>query len=138
MGPQHFVIFQLEGHPLSPPPQGLEGLKSGKGRGPPPPHLRPPPLQPLQKIDHTERCLQLSCCTFTKASSTEPGRELRERIAKIGTWDALVNITEIEPGRELRKRIAKLGNWDDLDNITEVELGRELHDKNHADWHLRL
>ena len=36
--------------------------------------------------------------TFTKASSTEPGRELRERIVKIGTWDDLENITEIEPG----------------------------------------
>ena len=55
--------------------------------------------------------MQLSCSkTFTKASSTEPGRELR-----------------------LRERIVKIGTWDDLENITEIEPGRELHDENHAD-----
>ena len=54
--------------------------------------------------------------TFTNASSTEPGRELRESIVKIGTWDDLENITEIEPGREPRDRILMIGTWDDLEN----------------------
>ena len=50
--------------------------------------------------------------TFTKASSTEPGRELRERIVKIGTWDDLENFTVTEPGRDLGERIVKIGMWD--------------------------
>ena len=41
-----------------------------------------------------------------------------------------------EPGRELHERIVKIGTWDDLENITEIEPGKELHGENHADWHL--
>ena len=76
--------------------------------------------------------------TFTKASSTEAGKELSERIVKIGTWGGLENSTETEPGRELHERTVKMGTWDDLENITEIGPGRELHDESHADWHLRL
>ena len=39
--------------------------------------------------------------TFMKASSTEPGRGLLERIVKSGTSDDLESITETELGREL-------------------------------------
>ena len=49
-----------------------------------------------------------------EASSTEPGRELRGRIVKFGTWDDLEKVPEIEPGRELRERIVQIGTWDDL------------------------
>ena len=68
--------------------------------------------------------MQLACLkTFTKASLTEPGRELRERIVKVGTWDDLEDLTEIEPGRELRERIVEIGTWDDLESITEIQPG---------------
>ena len=62
--------------------------------------------------------MQPSCLkAFTKASSTEPGRELRERIVKLGTWrDDLEDIAE---------RIVKIGFWDNLENITEIEPGRD-------------
>ena len=39
--------------------------------------------------------------TLTELIATEPGRELHERIVKIGTWDGSENIPEIEAGREL-------------------------------------
>ena len=61
--PLYGFIFQLKPPPLSsPPPQGLQELKSGEGG--PLPHLRRRlniPLQPLLKMHHTEICLQLSC-----------------------------------------------------------------------------
>ena len=68
----------------------------------------------------------LGAKTFMKASSTETGRELCERIVKIGNWDDSENITGIKLGRELHEQIVKIGLWDDSENITEI------------DWHLRM